>query len=102
MKEICEKYLNSQFGGDADVVNEIYGEYASSSRTKADEASAALSAGDWQSLDRIAHTVKGNALAVGDVEMSETAISLRQAAVLKDAAEAAPLVERIKALAAGL
>ena len=102
MKEICRKYLNSQFGGDADVVNEIYGEYAAAAREKADEASAALSAGEWQSLDRIAHTIKGNALAVGDSEMSDTAISLRQAAVLKDAAASAPLVERIKALTAEL
>ena len=32
MKECCRTYLDEQFGGDADVINEIYGEYVSSDR----------------------------------------------------------------------
>ena len=41
MKECCRKYLDEQFGGDADVVNEIYGEYVASAQQKAAEASKA-------------------------------------------------------------
>ena len=30
MKECCKQYLDEQFGGDADVMAEIYNEYVSS------------------------------------------------------------------------
>ena len=69
MKECCKKYLDEQFAGDADIVNEIYGEY-----------------------------VKGNALAAGDEEMAETAIALRSAANLKDDVAAAELVSKLEKL----
>ena len=98
MKECCKTYLNEQFGNDADVVNEIYGEYVSSARAKITEASAALTGSDWQQLDRVAHTVKGNSLAAGDNEMADTAIQLRKAAQLQDAAQAGALIERLKEL----
>ena len=99
MKECCKAYLDGQFGGDADVIAEIYGEYASSVREKAGEAQSALAAADWPRLDKIAHTVKGNALAAGDAETADAAIALRKAAALGDAALAAPLVEKIGELA---
>lgn len=99
MKECCKAYLDGQFGGDADVVAEIYGEYASSIAEKTAEIGSALAAADWARLDKLAHTVKGNALAAGDAEMAETAISLRKAAALCDAALAEPLVRRIGELA---
>ena len=102
MKECCKAYLDEQFGGDADVVAEIYGEYVSSIGEKTGEAEAALAAQDWPRLDKVAHTIKGNALAAGDTEMANTAISLRKAAALQDAALASPLVDRIKELAKGL
>ena len=89
MKECCRKYLEEQFGGDADVMGEIYSEYVSSVGVKLAEADTALAAGDWSLLDRVAHTVKGNALAAGDTEMAETAIALRKASALADSAEAA-------------
>ena len=38
MKECCAKYLDEQFGGDADIVGEIYGEYVSAVREKIAEA----------------------------------------------------------------
>ena len=96
MKECCKAYLAEQFGGDDDLSNEIYAEYVTSLGEKVAEAAAAFEARDWQKLDRAAHTVKGNALSVGDAETAEAAISLRQAAKLEDAAEAAPLVEKLK------
>ena len=102
MKECCKTYLDEQFGGDADVTAEIYGEYVSSIGEKIGESESALAASDWSRLDKVAHTVKGNALAAGDTETADTAIALRKAAALADAALAAPLVEKIKELAKGL
>ena len=102
MKQCCADYLNEQFGGDADIVNEIYAEYVSSVTDKAAEAEAALSAGQWDALDKIAHTIKGNALASGDQETANAAIALRSAAKLSDAGEAASLVAKIKDFAAAL
>ena len=102
MKECCAKYLEEQFGGDADVMNEIYGEYVSSIREKLGEAGDALAASDWTKLDRTAHTMKGNALAAGDAEVADAAIALRKAAALSDALQAASLVEKIRDLAEGL
>ena len=102
MKECCRKYLEEQFGGDADVMGEIYSEYVSSAGAKLAEADAALAAADWTLLDRVAHTVKGNALAAGDAEMAETAIALRKAAALTDATEAASLISKLRELEAQL
>jgi len=98
MKECCRKYLDEQFGGDADVTAEIYGEYVSSVHAKIDEAGTALASGDWTLLDRVAHTVKGNALAVGDSEMAETAIALRKTAALREAAESTALIAKMDVL----
>ncbi len=98
MKECCARYLSEQFGGDADVMNEIYGEYVSSIREKLTEADAALVSGGWQQLDRVAHTIKGNAFASGDEEMAETAISLRSASQLQDGGQVAELIARLKEL----
>ena len=98
MKECCEKYLNEQFGNDAEVVNSIYAEYVSSVNVKAAEADAALAAGAWDALDRVAHTIQGNSLAVGDQQMADTAIELRSAAKLQDRDQAGRLVADLKVL----
>ena len=98
MKECCEKYLNEQFGNDAAVVNEIYAEYVSSVNVKAAEADAALAAGAWDALDKVAHTIKGNSLAVGDQQMADTAIELRNAAKLQDRDQAGRLIADLKVL----
>ena len=45
MKECCVAYMNEQFGNDAELVKEIYGEYVSSIRVKIGEAEKALAAG---------------------------------------------------------
>ena len=38
MKECCVAYLSEQFGNDAELGKEIYGEYVSSMRVKGTEA----------------------------------------------------------------
>ncbi len=98
MKECCRKYLMEQFGDDAEVVDEIYAEYVSSVKAKTAEADAALSAGEWEALDKVAHAVKGNSLAVGAQQMADTAIELRNAAKLQDRNQAGRLVADLKTL----
>jgi len=90
MKECCKNYLELQFGDDEEIKAEIYEEYRNSMQARAAEADAALKARDWVALDKIAHTIKGNALAVGDKDMADTAIDLRSQAKLQetDASEA--------------
>ena len=98
MKECCEKYLNGQFGNDAEVVDAIYAEYVSSINAKAAEADAALAAGAWDALDKVAHTIKGNSLAAGDQQMADTAIALRNAAKLQERDQAGRLIADLRAL----
>ena len=76
--------------------------WAASVGVKLAEADAALAGADWTLLDRVAHTVKGNALAAGDAETAETAIALRKAAALTDAATAASLIAKLRDLEAQL
>ena len=98
MKQCCKDYLMEQFG-DEDVVNEIYGEYVNSMQEKLLELDAALTASNWTLLDSLAHAVKGNALATGDTDTANAAISLRIAAKMSDRANATALIDKIKAFA---
>ena len=102
MKECCAAYLNEQFGGDADVVNEIYTEYVSSAKDKVTEAEMVLADEQWDLLDKVAHTIKGNALAAGDVETANIGIALRSEAKLHNATAAATLIAKLKELTATL
>ena len=98
MKQCCKDYLMNQFG-DEDVVNEIYAEYAHSMEEKLPEIEAALTAGNWSSLDQLAHAVKGNALATGDTEAANAAIALRIAAKMSEKDTARTHFEKLKELA---
>ena len=98
MKQCCKDYLMEQFG-DEDVVNEIYGEYAKSIQEKIPELETALNTENWGELDKLAHAVKGNALATGDNAMAEVAISLRVAAKMSEKENSATLFGKIKELA---
>ena len=98
MKECCVAYMSEQFGNDAGLVKEIYGEYVSSVRVKLREAESALATGEWTQLDRVAHTIKGNALTAGDNEMAQVAIELRSAAQLHDSEKTTALIARLREL----
>ena len=97
MKQCCLEFLMEQFG-DREVVDEIYGEFVRSMDEKLDEADAALAAADWLKLDRVAHAVKGNALAAGDTAMADVAIELRGVAKLSEAEKAGELIAKMKEL----
>ena len=99
MKECCRKYLNEQFGDDAEVVEAIYAEYVPSVDAKMAEADTALAEGAWDALDKVAHAVKGNSLAAGDQQMADVAIALRNAAKLQERDQAGQLIADMKALA---
>lgn len=101
MKQCCREYMLGQFG-DEDVVAEIYGEYKTSLASKIAECEEAMSSGDWVKLDRAAHAVKGNSLAVGDNEVAEKAIMLRNAAKLQEVEDSRNLIGAIKELSAQL
>ena len=98
MTQCCKNYLMEQFG-DEDVVNEIYTEYANSIQEKLPEFDTVLAAEDWNALDRLAHAVKGNALAAGDTPVADVAIALRAAAKMSEKDTARSLIDQLKELA---
>lgn len=98
MKQCCKDYLMEQFG-DEEVVNEIYAEYSKSVREKLPELEAALTSENWSSLDQLAHAVKGNALATGDPEVANVAVSLRIAAKMSEKATSRALLDKLEELA---
>ena len=100
MNPEIKAWLESQFGEDPEIVGEVYGEYVVTSKAKLAELAADFAARDWSKLDRTAHTIKGNALMVGDKTVADAAIALRAAAKAGADAEAAALVGKIKELLA--
>jgi HPt (histidine-containing phosphotransfer) domain-containing protein len=102
VKTCCKAFLGEQFDGDEDVMREIYAEYVSSMREKLEEIARAAEGKQWDALDKLAHAVKGNSLAVGDQEMADTAISLRGFAKLSNADGADDCIRRMRELFAEL
>ena len=98
MKDCCKNYLNEQFGGDEEIIGEIYAEYVASLGVKIAEAKDALAKSDWSQLDKAAHTIKGNALAAGDTDMADKAIALRNVAKLQSADTAAGYIADLEKL----
>ena len=102
MKASCKQFLAEQFNGDEEVIQDIYKEYVASMIEKTADIASAAAGGEWDRLDGLAHTVKGNALVAGDNDTAETAIALRSAARLREEAEIRRLVARLRELAAEL
>lgn len=98
MKEEAKTWLDEQFGGDEETIAAVWSEYLGSTAEKIAETRAALEALDFPLLDRVAHTLKGNALMVGDQLLAQAAIALRDAAKKSDAAAAKAEIDRIAAL----
>ena len=102
MKACCKAYLDEQFGGDPDITREIYGEYVSSMNSKIPEIERAIASAQWDAVDKLAHTVKGNALQAGDSEMAAVAIEMRKTAALAEASLLSGLLMQMKKLAESL
>ena len=100
MKPEIKAWLDDQFGGDPDIIAEVFGEYVTTTKEKLVELAADFEARDWTKLDRTAHTIKGNALMVGDKTVADAAIALRAAAKEGNIETITALVARINGLCA--
>ena len=98
MKEDSRQWLNEQFGEDAETIAVVWEEYLRSTTEKIAEAKAALAAFDFPLLDRVAHTLKGNALMVGDQQSTTAGLALRDAAKASDPAAAEKAIASLEAL----
>lgn len=98
MKDDARQWLNEQFGGDEETIAAVWEEYLNSSTEKLAEGRAALAAFDFPLLDRIAHTLKGNALMVGDQQFAAAGIALRDAAKASDPDAAGKALDTLEAL----
>ena len=98
MTEGVAKWLDEQFGGEQEIIREVYAEYLRSSAEKIAEGRAARTAEDYPLLDRIAHTLKGNALMVGDQASADAAVALRDASKVSDGKAADSALDRLAAL----
>lgn len=98
MNEESRKWLNEQFEGDQETIAAVWEEYVASATGKLAEARTALAAFDFPLLDRIAHTIKGNALMVGDQQSATAGIALRDAAKASDPDAAAKALDQLESL----
>lgn len=98
MKDDVRQWLNEQFGGDEETIAAVWDEYLNSATEKIAEGRAALAAFDFPLLDRIAHTLKGNALMVGDQASAAAGVALRDAAKASDPTAAERALDQIAAL----
>ncbi len=98
MKDDVKTWLNEQFEGDAEMIRLVWDEYLASAKAKLAEARAARAAEDYPLLDRVAHTLKGNALMVGDADCVTASIALRDAAKASDDAASDRALARLAEL----
>ena len=85
-KESVRQWLISQFGEDEALMGEIFGEYLRTTGETIAKAVSAMAGEDYRELDRIAHTLKGNALMVGDQDAADAAYEMRNASKASDRA----------------
>ena len=73
MKPSVEKWLKEQMPEEApEILQEIYAEYQATALRLLDDLKTKFKAEEeFGVIDKIAHTLKGNALMVGDVELFE-------------------------------
>jgi len=98
MKEETKRWLDEQFGGESETIALVWSEYLGETTAKLAALRAALAADDYPLLDRLAHTLKGNALMVGDQPMVSAAVVLRDASKSSDADGVAAAIGRIVAI----
>lgn len=98
MKAEVKAWLNEQFQGDEGIIATVWSEYLRSMQEKIGAARLALVAADFVELDRFAHTMKGDALIVGDHPMADAAIALRNASKASDPIAASQAIDSLIAL----
>lgn len=97
MKSCVEKWLKEQMPGmDEGTLGEIYAEYGATARKLLEELQAKSAAGEpFAVVDKVAHTLKGNALMVGDNALFEVVQAWRAALKDADAAKCGELMPEI-------
>lgn len=101
MKQSCKEYLAEQIA-DETIAQGLYDKYAAYVVQKLEKARAKLSAGDWEELSATAHTIKGDAISLGDAETAIAAAELRAAAKNRDTAACSALLEKLRIETAAL
>ena len=85
---------------DEELLESLYGDYLATLDGEISNIRGEMAAGDFAMLDKIAHTLKGATSTVGDMEMFDAVIRLRDAAKAADSAGVAAAVAAIEALRA--
>ena len=102
MKECVKKWLSEQVGDDEFLLQTLYDDYRGTLVKQLDQARADMAAGDYAALDRTAHAMKGATLTVGDEEMLQAVLALRDAAKASDLAGAVSASVQLETLIAQL
>ena len=102
MKECVKKWLSEQVGDDEFLLQTLYEDYRGTLVKQLDQARADMAAGDYAALDRTAHAMKGATLTVGDEEMLQAVLALRDAAKASDLAGAVSASVQLETLIAQL
>lgn len=96
-KYLIEKVLGME---DEEMLESLYCDYLSSLDAGMSDMRDELASGDFVMLDKTAHTLKGATSTVGDTEMFDAVIRLRDAAKASDAAGASSAAAEIESLRA--
>jgi len=102
MKDAIRNGLTEQFGADAALHDELYGQYAADMKALLSALDAALAGGDLEKAAATAHTMKGMALQMGDGETVEPCRALQTAGQAGDAATCADIIPRVRELVGAL
>jgi len=97
--KVREWLVNEVLGmEDEEMIASLYSDYLATLDGEIEKAKGEICGGDFQNLDVTAHTLKGSTLTVGDTEMYESVIRLRDAAKASDSPGASAALAEIVAL----
>lgn len=85
--------LRETVGGDQNLVNDIVVNYIAETTNFCAETEAAIKAGDMVTVERLAHSLKGNARLFGDGALAELAASLEKSAKEENTLAVRELIE---------
>lgn len=103
MKDCVRKWLSDQVGADDEMLlQSLYDDYRGTVAEQLAQVRKDLAAADYEALNRTAHALKGAALTVGDNEILQEVLALRDAAKASDGTTATAAADRLDALRAQL
>lgn len=85
--------LSDVTGGDTEFERDLLGEYLSGTTGLLERHRALLESGDFEQLQRVAHSLKGSSLTMGATRLGALAKELEQSARVGDLARSTALVE---------